>query len=282
MYRAVRRAPSSKATRPATRRFSVSLASIAGSSAVAIDYQATVNNPLPFQLARIANQGYVASDNAPAAATDDPATTEAGDATTVMLAMGAIRGVAWIDDGDGSRCTANPRWRSPSITRIPTIAYSNQHQHRCHRRLHLHRLAPGEYRVGFQLREGFRYSAVWGADKDNKVDPARGQLPITLWVSTSSVTNLSSGQVSALESAICPAALPTRSWRTTVRATSLPSGGRRLYLGTAITTSADGLESATASGHGDGVRAAGASWGPAQPARSRSLRQRRRQIVGLV
>jgi uncharacterized repeat protein (TIGR01451 family) len=138
---------------------SIYLASIPANTAVTINYTATIDKPLPFQVATLANQGYAASANAPAIASDDPATAETEDATTVALAMGMIRGVAWFDDKDGM-------WEQPGELGIPQVAVTleytdtnNQLQQAstntdANGAYTFTVLAAGQYRVGFGLNEG--------------------------------------------------------------------------------------------------------------------------------
>ena len=129
-------------------------------------------------------------------------------------------------------------------------------------------LATGEYRVGFRLREGFAYSPVWGADKDNKVDPNSGYAANFTLSANEKRTNISSGQVSTLEYGYLPPSfantiLADDGARHIVARAGAGGGAGTLYLGSAVTTSVDGFESATASGHGDGVvRPLGALWVP--------------------
>jgi hypothetical protein len=130
-------------------------------------------------VATLANQGYAAGANAPAIASDDPATAETEDATTVALAMGMIRGVAWFDDKDGM-------WEQPGELGIPQVAVTleytdtnNQLQQAstntdANGAYTFTVLAAGQYRVGFGLNEGYSYSPAWGSGKDNLVDPDSG------------------------------------------------------------------------------------------------------------
>lgn len=238
---------------------SIYLASIPANTAVTINYTATIDNPLPFQVATLANQGYAAGANAPAIASDDPATTETEDATTVALAMGMIRGVAWFDDKDGM-------WEQPGELGIPQVAVTleytdtnNQLQQAstntdANGAYTFTVLAAGQYRVGFGLNEGYSYSPAWGSGKDNLVDPDSGYTEVFTLAANQDLSNVHSGQISALEYGYLP-----RSYYNT---TLVQDGARhivpeapeeRLFLGAVITTTDDGVESATASGHGDGV-----------------------------
>ena len=237
----------------------VDMSELPAGSAVTIIYTATINDPLPFQAAAAANQGYAASSNAPAIASDDPATPETEDATAVALRMGMIRGVAWFDDKDGM-------WEQPGELGIPQVAVTleytdtNNQPQRTSTNTDANGaytftvLAAGQYRVGFGLNEGYSYSPVWGSGKDNLVDPATGFTGVFSLAANQTRNDISSGQISALEYGYLP-----RSYYNT---TLVQDGARhivpeapeeRLFLGAVITTTTDGVESATASGHGDGV-----------------------------
>jgi len=244
---------------------SVSLDTIGANSSVTIYYTARVDNPLPFQLAAIGNQGYAASANAPSVATDDAATPETGDATVVTLTMGAIRGVAWMDDGDGSLEAGEPAIAELAVTLYYTdtneqvqVASTNTDAAGAYT---FTVLAAGAYHVGFAPLDHYAYAPVWGGGSDNQVDPATGLTARITLSANEQRTAVNSGQVSLLVFGN----LPARFASTTLaedgaRHVAPAAPGDRLYLGAGIATANDGVASATASGPGDGVARTFAAW----------------------
>jgi uncharacterized repeat protein (TIGR01451 family) len=249
---------------------SVSMDTIAANSAATLYYRVTVNNPLTFQLAAIGNQGYAASANAASIATDDATTPEASDATVVALTMGSIRGVAWMDDGDGSKAAGEAGIPGLAVTLYYTdstalvqVASTNTDGAGAYT---FTVLADGEYQIDFSLAEYFTYGAVWGADRDNKVDPAIGGTAVIMLGANEQRTNISTGQTSLVEFGYLPASFANTTLADDGARHILPAASAdRLYLGTGVVTALDGVESTTASGPGDGVLRpldAAAAWQP--------------------
>jgi len=246
----------------------VHFASLAANSTVTIEYEVTIDAVLPFQLATLANQGSVAGANAPAIATDDPATPEANDPTVVALTMGSLRGVVWADDGDGMIESGEPALPDVTVTLYYTDANAgaqiisvNTDAAGVYTFIVL---APGEYRIEVTVREGFRFGTVWGADKDNKVDPATGLTPSISLPANQQLTNVSAGQLSVLAFGYLPASFANTTLAQNGARHIVPDAmGERVYLGSGIVTGIDGVESSTASGPGDGiVRALTPAWMP--------------------
>lgn len=238
---------------------SVSIANIAPDGVVTVEYQTYVDDPLPFQLATLANQGYAAAANAPAIASDDPTTAQVNDATVVQLTLGSIRGVAWIDDGDGVRQGGEPPLPQVAVTLYYTDTENRTFQSSANTdatgAYTFSLLAAGDYQVAFDLREGFTYSPVWGEDKDNKVDPSSGATAVLRLGANEQRANVSSGHISALEYGYLPASFANTLLAHDGARHIVPAApAARLYLGSGITATADGVESPTATGPGDGIR----------------------------
>jgi hypothetical protein len=148
---------------------SIYLATIPANTAVTINYTATISNPLLFQVVTLSNQGYAAGANAAAIASDDPATAENEDATTVALTMGKIRGVAWFDNKDGIKQVGELGIPQVSVTLEFTDTFGQLQQASTNTDANglytFTVLAAGDYRVGFGLNEGYSYSPAWGTGK---------------------------------------------------------------------------------------------------------------------
>jgi uncharacterized repeat protein (TIGR01451 family) len=247
---------------------SVSLASLAAGDTVTLHYAATVNALLPFRLAALANQGHAAGANAPALATDDPATADDGDATLVTLAMGSLRGVVWSDDGDGHRGPGEPAIPAVAVTLYYTDAHLQVQSAAAATdaagAYTFTLLAAGEYQLGFALREGFAHGPLWGPGFDNWVDPATGATAVLLLGANEQRSDLGSGQISALAFGYLPASYANTTLAQDGARHIVPElVAERLYLGTGIAATADGVESATAGGPGDGVaRSSSERWTP--------------------
>ena len=244
----------------------VSLAVLAAGDAVTLDYVATVNALLPFRLATLTNQGHAASANAPALATDDPATPDDGDATVLTLAMASLRGMVWSDDGDGNRANGEPAIPAVAVTLYYTDANQQVQSTGANTdaagAYTFTLLAAGEYQLGFALREGFAYGPLWGSGFDNRVDPATGATAVLSLSANEQRSDLGSGQISALTFGNLPASYANTTLAQDGARHIVPAlPADRLYLGTGIAATADGVESATATGPGDGmVRPSGNRW----------------------
>lgn len=247
---------------------SVHFASLAAHSTAIIEYEVMIDSVLPFQLAAIANQGLVASANAPVIATDDPATAEPNDPTIVMLTMGALRGVVWADDGDGMIESGEPPLPDVTVTLYYTDVNGNPQSAGVNTDVSgaytFTVLAAGDYHIGVTVREGFRYGVIWGADKDNKIDPANGLTPVITLAANQQLANVSAGQLSVLAFGYLPASFANTTLAQNGARHIVPDAvDARLYLGSGIVTGVDGVESPTASGPGDGiVRAFVPRWKP--------------------
>jgi uncharacterized repeat protein (TIGR01451 family) len=235
----------------------VSIASIAGNDSVTIYYQATVKATLPFQLATLSNQGQVGSSNAPALATDDPATTESGDPTVLTLTMGAIGGIAWRDDNnDGIKDTNEPVLANVTVrlyyagvdglwnTGDDQLVYGRTNASGAY---NFSNLAAGKYQVGFSQLEGFAFSQVYGEGKDSKADPSTGLTAELTLTANQQMTGISAGLASQMDFGNLPASYA---------ATTLTDDGARhvvagtLYLGTVILAENDGAEGTPADNDG--------------------------------
>lgn len=236
----------------------VFFASLAANSTATIDYQVAIDAVLPFQVAALANQGLVACANAPAIATDDPATSEANDPTVVTLTMGSVRGVVWADDGDGMFESGEPLLPDVTVTlsytdvnaAVQSISVNTD----ANGAYTFTVLAAGEYQIGVTVREGFKYGAIWGGDKDNKIDPLTGHTPVINLAANQQLANIGAGQISVLAFGYLPASFANTTLVHDGARHSVPDAvGDRLYLGSGIVTGIDGVESPTASGPGDGI-----------------------------
>ncbi|MCX6032418.1 MAG: carboxypeptidase regulatory-like domain-containing protein [Chloroflexi bacterium] len=245
---------------------SVTFASMAGSGSATITYRVTVNNPLPFQLATLANQGHAASANAYSLATDDPATGETGDPTVMTLTMGSISGVTWEDDNDGVKETGEPVLANTPVTLYyagangvwgdgdDQTAYSISDANGAYS---FGNLAAGKYQVGFYQRLGFTFSSVIA---DNKADSTGLTAELTL-ATNQQMTGVSAGEVSQLDFGNLP---------TVYADTTLAQDGARhvitgtLHLGPTILIENDGAVGTPADNDGivppsQGAWTAGAS-----------------------
>ena len=246
----------------------VYFASLAANSAAIIEYEVAIDDMLPFQLATITNQGLAASTNAPAVATDDPATAETNDATVVVLTMGSLRGVVWVDDGDGMVASDEPPLPDVTVTLHYTDvdggAQSASVNTDANGAYTFTVLAAGDYRIGVALREGFKYGVVWGGDKDNKIDPANSLTPVIALEANQQLTGVNAGQLSVLAFGYLPDSFANTTLAQDGARHIVPDAlESRLYLGSGIVTGVDGVESPIASGSGDGiVRALTPAWIP--------------------
>ena len=118
--------------------------------------------------------------------------------------------------------------------------------------------------MGVAVREGFRYGAVGGADKDNKIDPLTGHAPVMNLAANQQLANIGAGQISVVAFGYLPVSFANTTLAHDGARHIVPDVvGDRLYLGSAIVTGIDGMESPTASGPGDGiVRAFTPVWAP--------------------
>ncbi len=190
-----------------------SIASIPANNSVTLTYQVTVNDPLPFQSARLANHGYVAASNAASIASDDPNTGESQDPTVVTLKRGSISGVTWLDNNnDGVRDAGEPMLTNLPVTLYyagedgtwgtsdDQAAYSYSDGSGAYS---FENLAAGIYRVGFYAPLGYQFSPL---GVDNKADPATGQTTDISLSTNMQTSNISAGEVSQFDFGNLPSA----------------------------------------------------------------------------